>query len=90
MIEQMKARNASDLHLRAGAKPYIRVDNDLFPLDMPPLNAEDMKDLLYQLGGQQQVDMLFTERETSFQYHAAGVGYLRCSGKWKHLLWRFV
>ena len=43
MIEQMKARNASDLHLRAGAKPYIRVDNDLFPLDMPPLNAEDMK-----------------------------------------------
>lgn len=80
MIEQMKARNASDLHLRAGAKPYIRVDNDLFPLDMPPLNAEDMKDLLYQLGGQQQVDMLFTERETSFQYHAAGVGYLRCSG----------
>lgn len=72
----MKARNASDLHLRAGAKPYIRVDNDLF-LDMPYLNAEDMKDLLYQLGGQEQVDMLFTEREISFQYHAAGVGYLR-------------
>ncbi|MCA1902866.1 MAG: Flp pilus assembly complex ATPase component TadA, partial [Candidatus Hydrogenedens sp.] len=80
MIEMMKAKNASDLHLRAGAKPYIRIDNDLMPLDMPPLNAEDMRELLYQLGGQEEVDMLYTERETSFQYHAAGIGYLRCSG----------
>lgn len=80
MIEMMKARNASDLHLRAGSRPYIRVDNDLMPLDLPPLNAEDMRELLFQLGGQEQVDMLYTERETSFQYHAAGIGYLRCSG----------
>ncbi len=79
MIEMMKARNASDLHLRAGSKPYIRVDNDLEPLDFPPLNAEDMKEILYQLGGQEEVELLFTERETSFQYHAAGIGYLRCS-----------
>ncbi|MCX8065700.1 MAG: PilT/PilU family type 4a pilus ATPase [Candidatus Hydrogenedentes bacterium] len=79
MIEIMKSRNASDLHLRAGARPYIRVDNDLEPLDLPVLNAEDMREILYQLGGQEQEDMLFTERETSFQYHAAGIGYLRCS-----------
>lgn len=80
MIEMMREKNASDLHLRAGARPYIRVDNDLMPLDLPPLNAEDMRELLYQLGGQEEVDMLYTERETSFQYHAAGIGYLRCSG----------
>jgi twitching motility protein PilT len=79
LIELMRARNASDLHLRAGNRPFLRVDNDLAPLDMPIINAEDMRQLLLQLGGQTELDILYTERESSFQYHAAGVGYLRCS-----------
>ncbi len=83
MIELMKERNASDLHLRAGTPPFIRVDNDLAPLDMPPLSAQDMEELVYQLGSEDEVRKLESERESSFQYHAAGVGYLRCSGYYK-------
>ena len=83
MIEIMKQRNASDLHLRAGTPPYIRVDNDLMPMDMPPLSAEDMQEIIYQLGSEEEVARLQAERETSFQYHAAGLGYLRCSGYYK-------
>jgi len=79
LIEIMKKRNASDLHLRAGNRPYIRVDNDLEPLDMPVITAEDMRELALQLGGQAELDLLYTERESSFQFHAAGLGYLRCS-----------
>ena len=80
MIELMREKKSSDLHLRAGAPPYIRVDNDLSPLDMPVISSEDMMDMVLQLGGQAEVDLLRTERESSFQYHAAGIGYLRCSG----------
>ncbi len=81
LIEEMKRRKASDLHLRAGNKPFIRVDNDLTPLDnCPAITAEDMRQFILQLGGPNEMRLLETERESSFQYHAVGVGYLRCSG----------
>jgi twitching motility protein PilT len=80
LIEMMKARRASDLHLRAGNRPFIRVDNDLVPLDLPILSAEDMREIVLALGGEEEYNILMTERESSFQYHAAGIGYLRCSG----------
>lgn len=80
MIEIMRKRDASDLHLRAGNRPFIRVDNDLVPLDLPVISAEDMREIMMQLGGEAELNLLETERESSFQYHAAGIGYLRCSG----------
>ncbi|MCP4645092.1 MAG: PilT/PilU family type 4a pilus ATPase [bacterium] len=80
MIETMKEKNCSDLHIRAGSPPFIRIDNDLQPMDMPIVTAADMEDTLLQLGGEAELKLLETERESSFQYHAAGIGYLRCSG----------
>ena len=83
MIEQMQAARASDLHLRAGSPPYLRVDNDLMPMDLPPLSADDMAEIVLQLGSESEVEKLQTERESSFQYHSAGIGYLRVSGYYK-------
>jgi twitching motility protein PilT len=83
MIENMKEARASDLHLRAGSPPYLRVDNDLVPMDLPPLSADDMEEIVYQLGSESEVEKLRTERESSFQYHSAGIGYLRVSGYYK-------
>lgn len=83
MIEEMQGRRASDLHLRAGSPPYIRVDNDLIPLDMPSLTSADMEEFAIQLGSQAEMDRLVTERESSWQFHLAGVGYLRVSGYYK-------
>jgi twitching motility protein PilT len=80
LIEEMKKMKASDLHLRAGNHPFVRIDNDLTPLDMPIITAEDMRVLMLQLGGEEEMALLETERESSFQFHAAGIGYLRCSG----------
>ncbi len=80
VIELMKDRGASDVHLRAGNQPYIRVDNDLIPLDLPIISSEDMRQIILDLGGEQELNILETQRESSFQYHAAGLGYLRCSG----------
>jgi len=80
LVEMMRERKASDLHLRAGNRPFVRVDNDLVPLDMPVISAADMKNILLQLGGEDEINILETQRESSFQYHAAGIGYLRCSG----------
>ena len=80
LIETMENRGASDLHLRAGNRPYIRIDGDLFPLDFQIVSADDMHRIVLELGGESELHLLQTEKESSFQYHAAGVGYLRCSG----------
>lgn len=80
LIEQMIETKGSDIHLRAGSPPYLRIDGELKPLDLPSLSADDMREVVFQLGGQQQLDVLDTEKESSFQYHLAGVAYLRCSG----------
>jgi twitching motility protein PilT len=83
LIEHMMNTNASDIHLRAGSPPYIRHDGELGPMDLPTLSADDMKEVVFQLGGQEQVDLLHSEKESSFQYHLAGIGFLRCSGYMK-------
>jgi twitching motility protein PilT len=44
------------------------------------VSADDMHRVVLELGGEQELHLLETEKESSFQYHAAGVGYLRCSG----------
>jgi len=81
LIEEMKAKGSSDLHLRAGNRPYIRIDGDLRPMDTAQvITFEDMREIIVQLGGETELKLLETEKESSFQYHAAGVGYLRCSG----------
>ncbi|MBI3119291.1 MAG: PilT/PilU family type 4a pilus ATPase [Candidatus Hydrogenedentes bacterium] len=80
LVEEMVARKASDIHLRAGNRPFLRIDNDLMAMDLPLISSEDMHEIVMQLGGQAELDRLETEKENSFQYHAAGMGYLRCSG----------
>lgn len=80
LIEKMMEEDASDIHLRAGSPPYMRIDGDLVPLEMASLSADDMQNVVYQLGGDTEVEKLNVDKENSFQYHLAGVGYLRCSG----------
>jgi len=80
LIETMEKLKASDLHLRAGNRPYIRVDGDLTPMEYQIISADDMRQIILELGGESELHLLETEKESSFQYHAAGVGYLRCSG----------
>ncbi|HEU4953481.1 MAG TPA: type IV pili twitching motility protein PilT, partial [Gemmatimonadales bacterium] len=42
-IGQMVQRNASDLLLKVGRPPTVRVNGELAGLDMPPLKPEDLK-----------------------------------------------
>ena len=38
---------ASDIHVRAGGPPYLRVDGDLIPVDVGPLTPEDSERLAF-------------------------------------------
>jgi twitching motility protein PilT len=43
----MVERGGSDLHITTNSAPVIRVDGKLTPLDLPPLNAPETKQLAY-------------------------------------------
>ena len=45
---------ASDLHLSSRNPPIMRVHGDMLPLDMPPLEAEQIKSMLYSVMTEQQ------------------------------------
>ena len=39
VLQQLVQRNASDLHLKVGRPPTLRLHGELVPLEMPPLFA---------------------------------------------------
>ena len=41
LLNEMVSRNASDLHIKAGSPPVIRVDGELHLLDEAVLTPED-------------------------------------------------
>src|SRR5205823_13921784 len=67
LLEQMVARNASDLHITVGAHPVVRVRGRLEPLqDVPPLTAEPTQQLLYRALSTDQQKQLEIGRQSDF------------------------
>ncbi len=59
LLHQLVANSASDLHLRVGEPPVIRIHGRLTRLELPPLNDREMYDLIHPI--------LNAERETRFE-----------------------
>ena len=55
VLQQLVQRNASDLHLKVGRPPTLRLHGELLPLDQPALKPEDLKSLAEQLMTPRQV-----------------------------------
>ena len=66
VLQEMIRRNGSDLHLKVGRPPTIRVDGDLEPLEHPPLRPEYLKALAEQLMTPRQVKQFADEKECDF------------------------
>ena len=55
VLQQLVQRGASDLHLKVGRPPTLRLHGELTPLEMPALRPEDLKALAEQLMTPRQV-----------------------------------
>jgi twitching motility protein PilT len=77
VLQEMIRRNGSDLHLKVGRPPTIRVDGDLQPLDHPPLRPEDLKGLAEQMMTPKQVKQFAEEKECDFAIGVPGIGRFR-------------
>ena len=74
VLQEMVRRNGSDLHLKVGRPPTIRVDGELEPLDHAPLRPEDLKTLAEQLMTARQ---FAEEKECDFAIGVPGIGRFR-------------
>jgi len=71
-------RKASDVHLKVGCLPHIRVQGELIPLaNSTPLKREDTTELAQQLMNSRQKDILSQRAEVDLAFGAAGLGRFR-------------
>ncbi len=76
-ITQMVQMEASDLHLKVGRPPTVRVAGELMQLDFPQLKPEDLKALAEQLMTPRQVKEFAEHKEADFAIGVPGVGRFR-------------
>jgi twitching motility protein PilT len=76
-ISQMVQRNGSDLLLKVGRHPTVRLNGELTALEMQPLKPEDLKLLAEQIMTPRQVKEFAEKKEADFAIGVPGVGRFR-------------
>src|SRR5437016_5394111 len=71
-------RKSSDLHLKVGNYPHVRVDGELVPLtDQPRISAEDMLNMAFSMMSNRQKQKFKENAELDMAYGVAGLGRFR-------------
>ncbi|MBA2724634.1 MAG: type IV pilus twitching motility protein PilT [Actinobacteria bacterium] len=71
------AVKASDLHLKVGAPPTIRINGNLHPLDYPVLEADEARILTSEMLGEKERVELEKQGEADFAYSVPNLGRFR-------------
>jgi twitching motility protein PilT len=77
VMQQLVQQGASDLHLKVGRPPTVRLNGDLVGLDFPALKPEDLKSLAEQLMNPKQVKQYTDDKECDFAIGVPGIGRFR-------------
>ena len=68
---------ASDLHLKVGAPPLLRIKGEIRPLNFPPLAPEDVKKLIYPIMREEQRIVFDDTGDMDFAYSLPGKARFR-------------
>ncbi len=79
VLEKMIAARASDLHLKAGTPPVVRVDGVLYTLDEPPPSAQDLREVGNQLLNEEQRTYFSSHSEIDFAFGVSGLARFRAN-----------
>ncbi len=77
VLQGMVQRGASDLHLKVGRPPTLRINGDLTPLEMAALTPQDLKSIGDQIVPPKQKREFDAEREADFAIGVPGIGRFR-------------
>src|ERR1700687_349726 len=76
-LELVVQRGATDLHISADSAPLMRVDGQLTALPVPPLSANETKNLCYSLLTDSQRHRFEEESELDFSFGIRGLSRFR-------------
>jgi twitching motility protein PilT len=77
VLRQMLEQNASDLHLKVGCSPTLRVNGELRTLPMAPMRSDDMKTLADQIMPAKRQKEFADIKEADFALGVPGIGRFR-------------
>src|SRR4030043_87144 len=77
LLEELVLREGSDLHLRFGEPPMMRVTGSLQKMETSPLDDNNLKELIYGLMNGQQQAQFEAEHEFDMAYEISGVARFR-------------
>ena len=78
LLRTAMERRASDLHLKVGNYPHLRIDGELVPLtDQPRISAEDMLTMAFSMMSARQKQKFKECSELDMAYGVAGLGRFR-------------
>ncbi|MCX6825653.1 MAG: PilT/PilU family type 4a pilus ATPase [candidate division Zixibacteria bacterium] len=77
MLVEMLERNASDLHIRVGIRPHIRVNGKLEQIATNPITIDEMENVVSQILNEQQLDRFRKKNEMDLALSVAKLGRFR-------------
>jgi len=77
LLALMLSRRASDLIISAGSPPTLRVDGKLAPLQMPPMDAQECSETVFQCATEQQQKEVELNKDADFSYGVPALGRFR-------------
>lgn len=83
LLRQMVAQDASDLHMKAGRPPKVRVRGELVDLGPPAVEAEAHNRRLLDILNDERCERLYAHKECDLSYSVAGVARFRVNMFWQ-------
>ncbi|HEX7901384.1 MAG TPA: type IV pilus twitching motility protein PilT [Planctomycetota bacterium] len=77
VLKELVTRRGSDLHLKVGRPPLMRLSSELIPSEFPPITAEDLRVALQRVLGDAALGRLDEEGELDASYEIDGVARFR-------------
>ena len=79
LLMKMQEIEASDLHIKVGSPPVLRIASELHRIDAPELTADDTKQLLMPIVPHHLADALEERGGIDFSHHETVQDRFRCS-----------
>jgi len=77
LLTTMVSVNASDIYIKAETPPTLRIEGQLYPIDSPPLTAEDTKAMAVAILPEEEQKNFPQTWEANFIYSKANLGRFR-------------
>jgi twitching motility protein PilT len=73
----MFEQKASDLHMASGNPPILRIDGQLQRVDYPPLESDNLKQMLYEIAPEYKIKIFEESGDVDFGYEIPGLSRFR-------------